>query len=160
MGEGESPDPAVTRRGWKSLGQAVNDGAKKPTIVTDCCKLVDEEVSAKGGLSGLAVKAGYAAVKSVKPGFIAEVVDKLLGDFAVQLDPLWEEGKKSGDPSSYLTSNRAKVADALLSVTDAKAQTAKSSVVRGTYEKLRGSAKKNVEDAVPRLAGLLRKHAG
>jgi hypothetical protein len=52
------------------------------------------------------------------------------------------------------------VADALLSVTDSKAKGAKSSVVRGTYEKLRGSAKKNVEEAVPRLAKLLQKHAG
>ena len=51
-----------------------------------------------------------------------------------------------------------RVADALLSVTDAKSKNAKSSLVRGTYDKLRGSAKKNVEDAVPRLAKLLEKH--
>jgi hypothetical protein len=31
-------------------------------------------------------------------------------------------------------------------------------MVRGTYDKLRGSAKKNVEDAIPRLAKLLLKH--
>ena len=142
------------------LADALNDPTKKPAIVTDCCTLVDEEVASKGGLSGLAVKAGYAAVKGVKPGFIAEVVNRLLKDFADQLDPLWEEGRKKGDPAAHLVSNKSRVADALLSVTDSKAKSSKSSVVRGTYEKLRGSAKKNVEEAVPRLAKVLQKHVG
>jgi hypothetical protein len=143
-----------------SLAAAISDSSKKPAIVQDCVKLVDEEVASKGGLSGLAVKAGYAAVKGVKPGFIAEVVDKLMKDFADQLDPFWADGKKGGDPVGHLVSNKARVADALLSVTDGKAKGAKSAVVRGTYEKLRGSAKRNVEEAVPRLARLLEKHAG
>lgn len=142
------------------LADALNDPTKKPAIVADCCTLVDEEVASKGGLSGLAVKAGYAAVKGVKPGFIADVVNRLLKEFADQLDPLWDEGKKKGDPTGHLVSNKSRVADALLSVTDGKAKSAKSAVVRGTYEKLRGSAKKNVEEAVPRLARLLQKHAG
>jgi hypothetical protein len=142
------------------LKDATNDPTKKAAIVADCCTLVDEEVSHKSGLSGLAVKAGYAAVKGVKPGFIPHVVEQLLGDFATQLDPLWEEGKQSGKPVDFITSNKSRVADALLSVTDGKAKTSKSGVVRGTYDKLRGSAKKNVEEAVPRLARLLEKHAG
>lgn len=141
------------------LGQTITDPKKKSAVVADCCTLVDEEVSSKGGLSGLAVKAGYAAVKGVKPGFIAHVVEALLEDFAEQLDPIWSDGVKDGKPVAYLVSNKSRVADALLSVTDGKAQSAKSSVVRGTYSKLRGSAKKNVEEAVPRLAKLIEKHA-
>jgi hypothetical protein len=143
-----------------SLGDAINEPSKKAAIVADCNKLIDDEVSDKGGLSGLAVKAGYHAVKSIKPGFITEVVEKLLPDFADKLDPIWEEGKKGGNPTSHFVANKSRVAEGLLSVTDAKSQNAKSAVVRSTYEKLRGSAKKNVEDAVPRLAKLLAKHAG
>jgi hypothetical protein len=142
------------------LGDVINDPKKKPAIVADCCTLIDEEVAAKGGLSGLAVKAGYAAVKGVKPGFVREVVEKLLPEFSTQLDPLWDEGKKAGNAEDFLKANRSRVADALLSVTDQKSKYAKSSVVRGTYEKLRGSAKKNVEEAVPRLGRLLTKHVG
>jgi hypothetical protein len=123
------------------LADALNDPTKKPAIVADCCSLVDEEVAAKSGLSGLAVKAGYAAVKGIKPGFIAEVVTKLLKEFSDKLDPIWEEGKAKGDPTGHFVANKSRVADTLLSVTDEKAKTAKSSVVRGTYEKLRGSAK-------------------
>ncbi|HVY47658.1 MAG TPA: hypothetical protein VHB21_17335 [Minicystis sp.] len=142
-----------------SLADALLDPAKKSSVVADCVKLVDEEVADKGGLSGLAVKAGYAAVKGIKPGFITEVVEKLLPEFAKQIDPFWAEGKEKGNPEGQLVARKGAVADALLSVTDAKAKSAKSSVVRGTYEKLRGSAKKNVEEAVPRLAKLLAKHA-
>lgn len=143
-----------------SLGDALNDPTKKPAIVADTVNLVDSEVSAKSGLSGLAIKAGYAAVKGIKPGFITEVVDKLLREFADKLDTIWEEGKAKGDPVQHFVTNKSTVADALLSVTDAKAKTSKSGAVRGTYEKLRGSAKKNVEEAVPGLAKLLKKHAG
>jgi len=143
-----------------SLGDAINEPSKKAAIVADCCKLIDEEVSDKGGLSGIAVKAGYHAVKGIKPGFIAEVVEKLLPEFAGKIDAIWDEGKKDGKAASHFVASKSRVADALLSVTDAKSKNAKSAVVRGTYEKLRGSAKKNVEEAVPRLARLLEKHAG
>lgn len=141
-----------------SLGDSIKDPTKKAAIVADCCTLLDEEVSSKGGLSGLAVKAGYAAVKGVKPGFIAEVVDRLLPEFAGKIDAIWEEGKKAGNATAHFTASKSRVADALLSVTDAKSKNAKSAVVRGTYEKLRGSAKKNVEEAVPRLGRLVDKY--
>jgi len=137
-----------------SLGDVINDPSKKSALVADCCQLIDDEVSDKGGFSGAAVKMGYHAVKGIKPGFITEVVEKLLPEFAGPIDAIWAEGKQN------FVSNKSRVADALLSVTDAKAKNAKSSVVRGTYDKLRGSAKKHVEDAVPRLSKLLEKHVG
>jgi hypothetical protein len=142
-----------------SLAAAITEPSKRAAVVADCCRLVDDEVADKGGLSGIAVKAGYHAVKGIKPGFIADVVEKLLPEFAASIDGIWEEGKKSGNASTHFVTNRSKVADALLSVTDAKSKQAKSAVVRSTYEKLRSTAKKNVEEAVPRLAKLLEKHA-
>lgn len=143
-----------------SLVEALSDASKKDALVSDVVKLVDEEVASKGGLSGIALKAGYAAVKGVKPGFVQSVVKKLLPDFASQLDPLWIEAKKDGKPVAYLEREKSKVADALLSVTDGKIDRAESDLVKGTYKKLRGSAKKNVEDAVPRLARVVERHVG
>lgn len=142
-----------------ALSDALTNPQKKAAVVADCCTLIDEEVAGKSGISGFAVKAGYGAVKGIKPGFIAHVVDHLLKDFADALDPIWAEGAAKGDPSAHLLANRSRAADALLAITDAKSKNAKSSVVRGTYEKLRGTAKKHVEEAVPRLARLLAKHA-
>lgn len=142
-----------------SLAEVFQDEAKKKAVIADAEKLVDEEVASKSGLSGFAVKKGFEAVKGIKPGFIREVLDKLLPEFAEKIDPLWAEGQKAGDPASFFEKNRGRVADSLLSVTDGKIDRAKSSMVRSTYSMLRGSAKKHVEDAVPRLAKLVAKHA-
>ena len=43
------------------------------------------------------------------------------------------------------------MAEALLTVTDGRAQASKHGSVKGAYGKLRGSARKNVERAVPGL---------
>ena len=142
-----------------SLPETLTSPAKKTQVVDDCCTVIDSEVSDKGGLSGIAIKAGYAAVKGIKPGFVRSVVHDLLPEFAVALDPLFQEAKTKAVPvSSHFSSNAPRVADALLAITDAKAQRSKSGVVKGTYDRLRGTAKKNVEAAVPRLGKLVEKH--
>jgi hypothetical protein len=128
--------------------------------VDDCLALIDAEVSDKGGLTGLAIKAGYKTIQGVKPGFVRQVVVDLLPEFATALDPLYQEAKSAGrNVREYLSANANRAADALLTITDEKAQRSRSGMVKGTYEKLRGSAKKNVEAAVPRLAAMIEKHA-
>ena len=144
-----------------SLPEVLNDAAKKPAVIADCLTLIDAEVSDKGGFSGLAIKAGYAAVKGVKPGFIRDAVESLLPEFSKALDPIFQEAKSKGVAvSTHFVSNSSRVADALLTITDAKAQKSPHGVVKGAYEKLRGTAKKNVESAVPRLGKLIEKHGG
>ena len=48
----------------------------KATVIDGVCELVEREVAGKRGLTGVAVKAGFAVVTRVKPGFIREVVTK------------------------------------------------------------------------------------
>jgi len=144
-----------------SLTDALTSPEKKAEVIEDCLALIDAEVADKGGLSGLAIKAGYAAIKGIRPGFVKHVVTDLLPEFAAALDPIYQDGKTAGKSApDFFAANASRVADALLAITDAKAQKAKSAVVKSTYEKLRGSAKKNVEAAVPRLAKMVEKHAG
>jgi hypothetical protein len=142
-----------------SLPDALNATDKKEAVIDDCVALIDAEVADKGGISGLALKAGYGAVKGIKPGFVRNVVHDLLPDFAKALDPFYQEAvEKKKKPSDYFVQNSSRVADALLSITDTRAKNAKSGVVRSTYDKLRGTAKKNVEAALPRLGRLVEKH--
>lgn len=142
-----------------SLVEVLTDESKKPQIIKDCCELIDAEVKDKGGISGLAIKAGYSAVKGIKPGFVEHAVEDLLPEFARVLDPIYADAKaQNKNVSDHFSANSDKVADALLSITDAKAAKAKSGVAKGAYEKLRGSAKKNVEQAVPRLGKLIEKY--
>ena len=143
-----------------SLSEILLNDAKKATVVDDCCALIDAEVSDKSGLSGLAIQAGYRAVKGIKPGFVKHAVTDMLPDFARALDAIYQEAKaQNRTAAEHFVSNTSRVADALLSITDGKAQRSKSGVVKGTYDKLRGSAKKNVEAAVPRLGKMVDKHS-
>jgi hypothetical protein len=130
----------------------------RPKVVTACVALVDREVAAKGGLSGMAIKAGYAVIKAIKPGFVAQVVESLLPDFAAAMEPMYtREGGAGADAfARYLEGHREEVADALLSVTDARAQRAKNATIKKTYDRLRGSARDNVAAAVPNLVETLR----
>ena len=143
-----------------ALTDVLTGDAKKAAVVDDCCVIIDEEVRDKSGLSGLAIKAGYAAVKGIKPGFIKQVVIDLLPEFAAALDPLYQEAiQQSARAGEHLVRNASRAADALLSITDRRAAKSKSGVVKGAYEKLRPSAKKNVEAAMPRVGRLVDKHA-
>jgi hypothetical protein len=143
-----------------NLTEALTGESNKSAVVEDCLALIDAEVADKGGLTGLAIKAGYKTVQGIKPGFVRGVVSDLLPDFAKALEPIYQEAKASTTKvRDHFVGNAPRVADALLSVTDEKAKRAKSGLVKGTYDKLRSSAKKNVEAAVPRLAAMIEKHA-
>ncbi len=143
-----------------NLTEALTGEPHKAAVVDDCLALIDAEVADKGGLTGLAIKAGYKTVQGIKPGFVRNVVSDLLPEFAKALEPIYQEAKANGATvKEHFVSNTPRVADALLSVTDEKAKRAKRGLVKGTYDKLRGSAKKNVEAAIPRLAAMIEKHA-
>jgi hypothetical protein len=132
----------------------------RPKVVADCARLVDEEVDSKGGLSGLAIKGAYMVVKAVKPGFIAEAIDHMLDDFVGRLEPFFAEAQQKSEPIAPFISTRASVvSDALLAISDERAARAKNQTVKKAYEKLRPTAKKNVEAAIPRVGRLVAKYA-
>jgi hypothetical protein len=130
-------------------------------VVAECCTLIDEEVGTKGGLSGIAVKGAYKVVKAVKPTFIREVVDAMLDDWVAKLDPFFTQWQASGNGKSFpdfLSGRGNEVAEALLQVTDGRAQDAKNKTVKALYEKMRPAAKKHVEEALPRLGRLVERN--
>ncbi|RZQ64979.1 DUF6918 family protein [Amycolatopsis suaedae] len=144
-----------------SLKEILLDTNRRPAVVTDLQTLVDEEVSEKGGVSGAVVKTGYAAVKKIKPGIIPAAVDSLLDDFAGALEPFYGDFRAQGgsDFGAYLTNRSDEASDALLGVTDARAEKSSRDSIKKVYGKLRPNGKKNVEEALPRLGKLIDKHA-
>jgi hypothetical protein len=140
-----------------TLNDILANPATRSQVVTDCEKLIEEEVGSKG-LMGIPIKAAYSIVKAVKPGFVPEVIDNLLEDFASKLDPLYQQSKARNEPvTAHFNSRTGEVAEALLSITDARAQRAKNQTLKSAYEKLRPSGKKHVEAAVPRISKLIDK---
>ena len=140
------------------LTEGLNDPNKRASLVADSVTLIDEQVAAKGGMGGLAWKAAYGTVNGVKPGYIAGAIERILPDILAALDPMWSEGVQSGDPAGYLSQNSSRAADAVLSVTDTRIEKSNNGVVRGAYNKLRNSAKGEVETAIPSLAKILDKY--
>lgn len=140
------------------LSDKLKDKNTQTNLVADCAKLMDEQVAAKTGISGLALKATYGVVKGVEPSYIPKAIQRLLPEALAALDPMWNEGVQSGDPVQHLIQNRSRTADMLLSITDAKIEKSRNGVVRASYSKLRNSVKTDVEEAVPGLAKILGVH--
>ena len=141
------------------LTDVLNDEAARASIIEDVVRLVDGEVAKQRGLSGVAVKAGYKLVRGVKPGFVRNVVEALLPEFAAALEPIRERALSQGQSvSSYFEAHAPQIAEALLAVTDRKAQRSEHGSVKGAYSKLRGSARKNVESAVPGLGTIIERY--
>ena len=142
-----------------TLGELLGSGDKRARVIDDSLGVLEAEVNDKGGLSGIAIKTAYKVVKGISPAFLRQVVDHLLDDFLKALDPLYQEAlAKNVSPRAHLQSNPGRVADSLLSITDGRARNSKNQLIKGTYEKLRGQAKKHVESAVPRLGELFDKN--
>ena len=129
----------------------------RPRVVEDCVALVDHEVAAKSGLSGMAIKGAYALVKKIKPSIIQEAVNHLLNDFVQDLSPFYDSFEQ-GSFVSHLEAQRPDVASALLGVTDRRIENAKNKTIKKAYQKLRPTGQTHVAAAVPGLAEVVQKY--
>ncbi len=142
-----------------ALSEAIKDPKKRRAIIDDGVKVVEQEVSSKRGMSGMAVKAGFRVVKGVKPGIIAEALNSFLDQFAVKVDPYYDRCRESGgNLRAYFVAHSDAIADDLLSIVDARAERAKHRTLKKAYFKLRPQGKKHTIDAMPAVAGLVERH--
>jgi hypothetical protein len=137
----------------------------QPKVVADCLTLIQDELAEKSGVSGSAVKLAYKAIVKVKPDHIHHMVEVLVPQMAEQLQPYWADFKAGGGAADgtpfgdYLVKRGDEVSQALLAVTDRRAEESGRPVVVRTYSSVRGGAAKNVEAALPRVGALVQKYA-
>ena len=130
----------------------------REAATSDLTDVIDAEVKKQSGLSGTAVKAAYSAAQKVKPGVVASATDKMLPDFLTALSPFWDS-KPAGTPfGEHLSANGDAAAEALLAVTDGRAESAPSGLTKA-YKSLRGKAKGYVVDALDPVGGVIEKYA-
>ncbi len=123
-------------------------------MITDCVALIEDQVKAKGGLTGVAIRTAYATIKAIKKGFINEVVDGMLDEWLERLQrhyDTWSGGARDRRFSDFLVARSDDVAEDLLSVTDRRAESTRHKTAKKAYLKMRGSAKSNVVEAIPDL---------
>lgn len=133
----------------------------RPQVIADCQALVEQELSAKSGVSAAAVKLAYKAVTTFAPGYYHSTLDKLLPDLAHQLDPFWADFAASGGSEfgDYLAKHGEEVAQALLVVTDGMAGGSRKPVIVKAYKSVRGGAGKHIQAALPNLGALVQEYA-
>ena len=133
----------------------------KPQVVNDCCALIDSEVSSKSGISGTAVKLAYKTASTFASGYLQTMVESLLPDMIAELEPYWADFTASGasDFGDYLVKRSDEVSEALLSVTDARAEKSSRATVIKAYRSVRGGAGKHIQAALPQVGELVAKYA-
>lgn len=140
-----------------NLKERLGSEPVRSRVIEDCVALVDEQVKAKTGLSGAAIRTAYATIKRIKKGFVADVIDGMLDEWLEKLQPYydaWSGGAAGAGGTSFsqfLVARSDEVAEDLLSVTDHRAETSKHKTAKKAYLKMRGSAKHHVVEAVPAL---------
>ncbi len=134
----------------------------QPHVIADCQKLIEQEVSAKSGVSGTAVKVAYKTANSFAPGYLKSKVEDLVPDMVAQLESFWADFGASGSPvfGDYLVTRSGEVSEALLSVTDARAADCGRPTILKAYNAARGSAARHVAAALPNLGSLVQNYAG
>ena len=134
----------------------------QPAVVADCLKLIEQEVASKSGISGTGVKLAYKTAKSFASGYLQSTVESLLPDLVTQLEPFWADYAASGASGfgDYLAKRGDEVSEALLSVSDERAQRSSRAVIIKAYRTVRGGAAKHVTAALPAVGALVQKYAG
>ena len=130
---------------------------RRGEIIEACCQLLDQEVSSKSGFSGFAIKTGYNILKTIKPGIVPEAVSRLFDEFLAALDPFHADFEKTDAISfgAHLKTHARSVAEALLAITDRRAEKSVSATLKSGYYKLRPLALDHVRQAIPGVANLV-----
>ena len=148
-----------------TLTEMINSDGMRPSVVSDCVDVLEQEVNKKKGMTGFATKQGFQLVRKLENGrMINNLVDKLLDEFVAELEPYYADYLKDQSPSrpsfqSYLAQREGQVAQSLLNVTDRRRNSSSNKMLVQTYDSLRSSALRNVQESVPALGALMQKYA-
>ncbi len=137
----------------KNLNEFVFD---RELVIQQAVQASDRVVARQSGAYGFAVRAAYSMTKGLAPNMMHTLVDGLLEDFLDVLTPFYHEALRANMPiGRYMVSNKIRIADALLSITDVREQQEKSGMLKNGYRKLRPRALERLAEAAPELGELL-----
>lgn len=146
-----------------TLPEVLLDEERRKDVVADCQTVLEAEVARKSGMSGLAIKGGYKVVKRLDRGrMVPKAINDLLPEFCDAWEPHHAEyrGGAADSFAQYASGRETELAEALLAITDGKAEHAKNQVLKKVYYKLRPTAVRNIELALPEVARLVDRYAG
>jgi len=148
----------MTQTTTKTIDHALADDEARRALLRDAEQVLARRVAASRGVTGMAVRAGYAAFQAVQPGIVGAALDRLAPHFAPVIERHWAAA--SGDRAAHFTAHAEAIACDLLEVTDRLASKADNAVLLSIYRSLRGRAAAEVAAAMPDVARLLERNLG
>ena len=146
----------------KSLKEIMEDPILMQSVLADSLRVLDEEVAKRSGIGGMAIKGAYKVVKNIQGGRILEkAVGVLIPEFIDKVDPYYRRFQEDGGGKTweeFLRPHYLTLSDELLSVTDRKIRETANRAVRGTYDKLRPRARKEVVASMPALTRMMERY--
>jgi hypothetical protein len=136
------------------------DGAQQQ-LAADCQALVEQELSAKSGVSAAALKVAHKAVTAFAPGYYQSTIESMVPDLLDRLQPFWADFQAAGGGQfgDYLVKRSEEVSEAVLTVTDDLAKRSDRGSIVKAYSAVRGGAGRHIEAALPAVGTLVEKHA-
>lgn len=142
------------------LSELLLTDGKREALVRDITALVERHVERKGGLKGITLRTGMAAVRRKLPDAIPRTVTRLLPDLLQALEPLHERsGAKNGrDFAAFLKKDPRLMARTMMGIADARVERSTNAGLKSFYSRFRGTAESEAGELVAPLADALGRH--
>lgn len=144
-----------------TLSETMLDSDIRSQVVADYAALIDHQVAAKSGPTGMMIKAGYKGIKGIKPGYMEELVEILLPSFMGVLDVNYTDYTESNSQAAFdawIAGRSQPIAEQLLGITDKVIRHADNKMVVKIYQGVRKIARKHVSMAIPEMAAVTMKY--
>jgi hypothetical protein len=144
----------------RPLAEQLLASDRRAALVRDAARLVESEVAKKSGLSGFALQTAFSVIRGAGPAWLPNVLDRWAPELVAALEGPYSRARAAGEPLGVrFGQEKAQIAEALLGIVDTKASRSTNATAVKAYQKLRGSAVRHLEEAVPGLAALLERHS-
>ncbi|MEC9407106.1 MAG: hypothetical protein ABF271_13905 [Abyssibacter sp.] len=129
----------------------------RDTVVAQITQVVEDQIAQRKGLSGAGIRTALKMAKANRPDILPVVINRLLPDFCNALEPYFQQFQASDetDFQRFVTRQEDEIQEAMLSVTDARAEHSQNKTFKKMYRQLRGTAGQEVRAILPKLSALV-----
>ncbi len=130
----------------------------RPTLAAELAGLAESAVDSSSGISGVAIKGMFSAVKKVNDDVPVKAANRLLPDILETLQPRWDEYRASDvqDFGTFLNTNSDAVVDDILKVLDKNAN--KVPAVQKGYSAVRSKLAGQIKPHLPMLGDVIERY--
>jgi hypothetical protein len=135
-----------------TLAQILLAPGRRERVSGSLALWIDRYVASRGGLKGIPLKAGLAALKAVRPDALTRGVDRLMPEVVAALEPLFQQccAANEKDFGKFLRAHLDESAAAIMGAIDARAAASASKLVP-LYRRLRGTIEGELRATLPKL---------